>query len=220
MKKLLLMVFVSAAAMLAAGCASSGKDAYSEAQIDWQESRFVRGIVAAYNWRGTDVEGMEVKTVYLARDKGLSQGREWLGILAPESLNLQGGDIIDVYYGLNNYGGGEKAWLATPDNLRTTLLGIVCRRDEKGCDYNTTPQLTIGWGRKMRGANEYQGVAAEAKQRIYPGEGNRARLNFWKPQITTSYARKGISADYEDPPATQQQPHPALCEGYGGCSDE
>ena len=219
MKKLLLMVFVSASALLAAGCASSPKDLYSEVQLDWQSSRFMRGEVRISSWRGTDIKGMELKVVYLGLDSGLAQGREVVVLPVPKSLNLQSGDIIDVYRGGEM---DEKEYLARPQHLRTQVLGIVCRHDEKGCDYNTTPQLTIGWGRKMRSANEYQGVAAEAKQKIYPGEFNRTDIFTpgWGKPLTTSYARKGISADYEDPPATQQQPHPALCEGYGGCSDE
>ncbi len=63
----------------------------------------------------------------------------------------------------------------------------------------------------MRDANDYRGVTAEAKQTIYPHEiPDGFRLGGEK--YTSSYARRGISMEYEDPPKTQQQPHPDLCD--------
>ena len=226
MKKLLLMVFVSAAALLAAGCASMERynSAYSEVQRDWQSSRFMRGEVGPNVWvKDTDIEGVKLQVIFIYRTPSGAGAFEAAWVVVPESLNLQNDDIVDVYVGTHTFFISDDDYLSQPENLRTQVLGIVCRGDDAGCERNSTPQLTIGWGRKMRGANEYQGVVAEAKQRIYPGEIDRGDTGLGVYNLTTSYAAKGIAADYEDPPTTQQQPHPALCAGlagFFGCSDE
>ena len=95
---------------------------------------------------------------------------------------------------------------------RPQVLGVVCRDGEEGCEINTTPQTTIGFGRKMHDANDYRGVVAEAKQKIYPQE-IPAGLTYGLVDYTSHYAKEGISAEVEEPPEEQQQPHEDRCGG-------
>ncbi len=61
--------------------------------------------------------------------------------------------------------------------------------------------IQLGFGYKMRDANDYRGVVAEAKQTSYPHEVPEGfRLDGEK--YTSSYVRRGISMEYKDPPKT------------------
>ena len=219
MKATLLFLGFLGAALLLQGCGSS---LYSNEEMQWQDSRLVRGKVistqdASFN------DSMEIVLVLTHAD-GFEFATEMA--VVPKSLNLEGssfnmysGDIVDIYTGkgpewddmqlISTY---EKSYQNADPAFRPQVLGIVCRDGEEGCEVNTSPQTTIGFGRKMHDANDYRGVEAESKQTIYPQE-IPAGLTFGLVDYTSHYAKNGISADYEEPPEEQQQPHEDRCGG-------
>ena len=225
------ILIVGATALAGGGCAMSAaevKNLKLPEQIKWAESRFVRGRVTyaiGLLSTNTKISGMETKGFHLTpitffRGIGGYEGFESVNIRVPEVLKLEMDDIVDIYLGASYYDAvdDDEIFLSLPEEQRSQVLGVVCRDDEEGCDADSTPQTTLGYGRKMRGAHEYQGVAAEAKQRIYPSEIDNGI--FFKPGST--YASKGLAVDYEDPPEEQQQPYPKECngsfmKGYWGC---
>ena len=220
MKTTLLFLGFLGAALLLQGC--SGSALYTDEEMQWQDSRFMRGKVIATHDVSFD-DSMEHLQVLVHGD-GWEQAYQL--VLAPKSLNIEGstwmysGDIVDIYNGKGT--GWDDAILTSthekhsqnvaPEH-RPQLLGIVCRDGEDGCEINKTPQTTIGFGRKMHDANDYRGVEAESKQKIYPQE-IPAGLTFGLVDYTSHYAKEGISADYEEPPEEQQQPHEDRCTGF------
>ena len=227
-KTLIITALTLGAAALLGGCgaplsftAEAGKENMPKENREWQASRFVRGMyqMSAF-FDKTEIEGMTTQQFDIKQSGFLGgKGIHRVGFPVPDSLNLKAGDIVDIYNGPNPFDqrGDDKVYLETPAHLRSQVLAVVCRRGEPECEPDSKPQLTLGWGRKMRGAHEYKGVAAEAKQRIYPSEIGRGSGGLEKTfgvAGVSSYAKKGIAADYEDPPEEQQQPHAALCDGY------
>ena len=220
MKTTLLFLGFLGAALLLQGC--SGNALYSDEELTWQDSRFVRGkVITTYDISFDD--SIETVLVLIHGD-----GAEFMThrVIAPKSLNLEGsvwnaysGDIVDIYRGkggewddMQTLGSLEEDYQNALPAHRPQVLGVVCRDGEEGCEMNNSPQTTIGFGRKMHDATDYRGVVAESKQTIYPIE-IPAGLTFGLVDYTSHYAKNGISADYEEPPEEQQQPHEDRCTG-------
>ena len=217
MKTTLLFLGFLGAALLLQGCGSS---LYSNEELQWQNSRLIRGkVIAKYNFD----DSMELVMILVHGD-GFEMATRLA--IAPKSLNLEGsvwnaysGDIVDIYGGKGDEWDGTD-WVVTAKkdfknaapHHRPQVLGVVCRDGEEGCEMNDSPQTTIGFGRKMHDANDYRGVEAESKQTIYPQE-IPAGLTFGLVDYTSHYAKNGISAEVEDPPEEQQQPHEDRCTG-------
>ncbi len=210
----ILSLLLLSGALLVQGCASA-QSVNSPEQLSWESSRFVRGEVGwIYDVRFPVHfdDSMELVGVTIHQD-GVTFSSA--GFLASKNLDLQRGDIVDFYllsYAEGIFMGDELEHLENiAPHKRSQAIGVVCRVVDEDCEINTSPQTTIGFGRKMRDANDYRGVTAEAKQTIYPHEiPDGFRLGGEK--YTSSYVRRGISMEYEDPPKTQQQPHPDLCD--------
>ena len=214
MKTTLLFWGFLGAAILLQGCGSS---LYSNEEMQWQDSRLVRGQVISTHDVSFD-DSMEIVLLATHTD-GWEIATEMA--VVPKSLNLEGGfgysgDIVDIYNGkgpewddmqlISTY---EKSYQNANPAYRPQVLGVVCR----DCEINKTPQTTIGFGRKMHDANDYRGVEAESKQKIYPQE-IPAGLTFGLVDYTSHYAKEGISAEVEEPPEEQQQPHEDRCGGF------
>ena len=218
MKTTLLFLGFLGAALLLQGCGSS---LYSNEELQWQNSRLLRGKVIG-KYEASFDDSMEIVLVAVHGD-GFEMASRL--VLAPKSLNIEGsvfptrGDIVDIYGGKGDEWDGTD-WVVTVKKKfknavpahRPQVLGIVCRDGEDGCEMNDSPQTTIGFGRKMHDANDYRGVEAESKQKIYPQE-IPAGLTMGLVDYTSHYAKNGISADYEEPPEEQQQPHEDRCTG-------
>ena len=220
MKTTLLFLGFLGAALLLQGC--SGSALYTDEEMQWQDSRLMRGKVIGTHDVSFD-DSMEHVQVLVHGD-GWEQAYQL--VLAPKSLNIEGstwmysGDIVDIYTGKGTEWDDtiltsthEKHLQNAVPAHRPQVLGIVCRDGEEGCEINKTPQTTIGFGRKMHDANDYRGVEAESKQKIYPQE-IPAGLTYGLVDYTSHYAKEGISADYEEPPEEQQQPHEDRCGGF------
>ena len=214
MKTTLLFLGFLGAALLLQGC--SGSALYTDEEMQWQDSRFMRGkVTATYDVSFDD--SMEHVQVAVHAD---GWEMAFQHVLAPKSLNLEGsfgysGDIVDIYTGKGTEWDDIILRSTREEHLQNTdrahqpqVLGVVCR----DCEINKTPQTTIGFGRKMHDANDYRGVVAESKQKIYPQE-IPAGLTYGLVDYTSHYAKNGISADYEEPPEEQQQPHEDRCGG-------
>ena len=217
MKTTLLFLGFLGAALLLQGCTS--KAVYTDEELTWQDSRLMRGKVISTHDVSFD-DSMEHVIVAVHLD-GWEQ--VYQHVLAPKSLNIEGsawmysGDIVDIYTGKGTEWDDIILRSTREEHLQNTapahqpqVLGVVCRDDEDGCEINTTPQTTIGFGRKMHDANDYRGVVAEAKQKIYPQE-VPIILTSGLVDYTSHYAKEGISAGYEEPPEEQQQPHEDRC---------
>ena len=218
MKTTLLFLGFLGAALLLQGC--SGSAVYTDEEMQWQDSRLMRGKVIATHDVSFD-DSMEHVQVLVHTD-GWEMALQL--VLAPKSLNLEGsawniysGDIVDIYTGKGHEWDDTILTSTHEKHLQDAavahqpqVLGIVCREDEEGCKINDSPQTTIGFGRKMHDANDYRGVVAEAKQKIYPQE-VPIILTHGLVDYTSSYAKEGISAGYEELPEEQQQPHEDRC---------